>query len=361
MKATEKQAVDWLERSLSRSPGDFLGKNRTTCTECGRVIASTETRTHCFECGGEFCADGPSCGHELRVDYPGLKQIEDPVLLIELARKHLAEACYGRFHVDDSIWFSGFKFFIDFLENQIKPSDELAADLDGRPSALVEWLDANAENMVSQWVALKEMGRFVAYVDRRAIAGNLPDFFTSLTAQGMSGPVIWAGRPTMRSVWDFALAPLLVEEIRPGTIIELGTASGGGTTLWADLQKISGIPPNVVSMDIDPPEFSHEGVTLIHGDSNCIEEALTDDLLSALPHPWLIIEDAHVNIDGVLEHFDRFMHPGDYIVIEDVEAESVLGPFLLSRPGRYTVDTHYTDFFGHNATCAPDQIFRRGH
>lgn len=359
MKATEKQAVDWLERALAKSTADFLGRNGTTCTRCGRDIPATETRTHCFECGGNFCADGPTCDHTQRTEYPGFPLIEDPAVLVGLARKHLDEACYGRFHVDDSIWFSGFTVFIDYLENRVTTSEKFAADLEGRAPALVAWLDTHAHDVVSQWVSLKEMGRFVEYTDRRAIAGNLPDFFTSVTAQGMNGPVVWSGRPTMRSVWDFALAPLLVGEIRPQTIIELGTASGGGTTLWADLQKLSGLTPHVVSMDIDPPDFSHEGVTLLRGDSNRIAETLTDDLLASLPHPWLIVEDAHVNIGGVLEHLDRFLEVGDYVVVEDVEAESTLGAFLAARPGRYAVDTHYTDFFGHNATCAPDQIFRR--
>ncbi len=359
MKATEKQAVDWLERSLGKSDVDFLGCNGTTCTDCGRVITATETRTHCFECGGDFCADGLACDHKQHAEYPGLPLINDPKVLIGLARKHLAAACYGRFHVDDSIWFSGFTFFIDYLENRVTPSAEFAADLEGRMPALVEWLDAHAHDVISHWVSLREMGRFVEYTDRRAIAGNMADFFTSVTAQGMNGPVVWAGRPTMRSVWDFALAPLMVDEIKPQTIIELGTASGGGTTLWADLQKLNGLTPRVVSMDINPPEFEHEGVTLLRGDSNRVDETLTDDLLSALPHPWLIVEDAHVNIGGVLAHLDRYMQPGDYLIVEDVEAESVLGPFLSARPHRYQVDTQFTDYFGHNATCAPDQILRR--
>ncbi|MBY6382360.1 hypothetical protein HG717_00205 [Rhodococcus erythropolis] len=359
MKATEKQAVDWLERSLAKSRADFLGRNGVTCSRCGRDILATETRTRCFECGGDFCACRPTCDHEQRSLYRGFTLIEDPAELIPLARKYLAEACYGHFHVNDSIWFSGFTVFIDYLENRMTPSDEFAADLDGRSPDVVAWLDAHAHDVVSQWVSLKQMGRFVEYADRRAIAGTLPDFFTSITAQGMNGPVVWAGRPTMRSVWDFALAPLMVDEIQPKTIIELGSASGGGTVLWADLQKLNGLTPHVVSMDIDPPEFEHEGVTFLRGDSNRIDEGLPGDLLASLPHPWLIIEDAHVNIGDVLEHLDRFTQPRDYVIVEDVEAESTLGPFLAARPGRYQVDTRFTDFFGHNATCAPDQIFRR--
>ena len=129
MKATEKQAVDWLERSLAKSRADFLGRNGVTCSGCGRDILATETRTRCFECGGDFCACGPTCDHEQRSLYRGFTLIEDPAELIPLARKYLAEACYGHFHVNDSIWFSGFTVFIDYLENRMTPSDEFAADL----------------------------------------------------------------------------------------------------------------------------------------------------------------------------------------------------------------------------------------
>jgi hypothetical protein len=33
--------------------------------------------------------------------------------------------------------------------------------------------------------------------------------------------------------------------------------------------------------------------------------------------------------------------------------------FLDAHAGRYAVDTRYTDFFGRNATSAPNSIFRR--
>jgi cephalosporin hydroxylase len=359
MKATEKQAVDWLVRSLPKAPGDVLGKGRISCAGCGRQIAAAEARTHCLECGGNFCMTcDRGCDHDLRVDYPGFPEIDDPEVVVELARKHLAEAVYGRFHVNDSIWFSGFKFFIDYLEDQITPGDEPRADVEELAPAVIEWLNANVMQMLSQWVSLKEMGRFVDYFGRRAVAGSLPDYLTTLLSQGMNGPTMWAGRPTMRSVWDFALAPLMMEEIKPRTVIELGTASGGATILFADLQRISGLVPRVISVDIDPPELKHDGVTFLRGDSHRIEETLTDELLAEQPHPWLIIEDAHTNIHGVLEHFDRFVREGDYIVVEDVDAEAVFGRFLSERPGRYKVDTRYTDYFGHNTTCAPDQILR---
>lgn len=88
-----------------------------------------------------------------------------------------------------------------------------------------------------------------------------------------------------------------------------------------------------------------------------------------LPHPWFLTEDSHVNMTKVLEYFDAFTEPGDYICIEDtnpcvpsVSGQGLIkelgytefGPsklnelkkFLVERSGRYHVDQSYTDLFG---------------
>ena len=82
-----------------------------------------------------------------------------------------------------------------------------------------------------------------------------------------------------------------------------------------------------------------------------------------------MVEDAHVNLKGVLEYFDRFTQPGDYICVEDtnpivpgVVGQGLIkelgyvafGPqklnelksFLIGRSQRYLVNQRYTDFFG---------------
>jgi len=80
------------------------------------------------------------------------------------------------------------------------------------------------------------------------------------------------------------------------------------------------------------------------------------------------MEDAHVNMTKVLEYFDSFLQPGDYICVEDtnpfgpsVSGQGLIkeldftefGPaklnelreFLKGRSDRYHVDQRYTDFF----------------
>jgi hypothetical protein len=54
---------------------------------------------------------------------------------------------------------------------------------------------------------------------------------------------------------------------------------------------------------------------------------------------------------------DRFIVPGDYLYIEDSRSKiDAIETFLSKRSERYKVDTRYTDFFGRNATSAPDSI-----
>ena len=40
-------------------------------------------------------------------------------------------------------------------------------------------------------------------------------------------------------------------------------------------------------------------------------------ILQSMPHPWIVIEDAHINLINVLEHFHKYMIPGDYFIIDD--------------------------------------------
>jgi cephalosporin hydroxylase len=84
------------------------------------------------------------------------------------------------------------------------------------------------------------------------------------------------------------------------------------------------------------------------------------DLLRSAPHPFLVIEDAHINVHDVLMHIDGFLTKGDYLYVEDSRDKSGdLEKFSNARANRYKVDTRYTDFFGRNATCAANSIFVR--
>lgn len=104
-----------------------------------------------------------------------------------------------------------------------------------------------------------------------------------------------------------------------------------------------------------------------------IDEAFPEAMLKKCEHPWLLTEDCHVDLLGVLEHFHKYMEPGDYFIIDDTcpngpvvagqglldkhevkengsHKLDLLNSFLEKYSEYYKIDTFYTDRFGYNAS-----------
>jgi cephalosporin hydroxylase len=179
-------------------------------------------------------------------------------------------------------------------------------------------------------------------------------------SQGVAECMHWKSLPLFKTVFDFSLYSMLLWNLKPKTIIELGSGTGASSIWLADLMTMFGIDGNIYSVDLNKPELQYEAVTFIQGDCRRIDQVFTDDFLTTTPHPWLLVEDAHVNVCGVLNHFHRYLESGDYVVLEDSDRKrDEISQFVAEHPGCYKVDTHYTDFFGRNATCAQDSILVR--
>ena len=187
------------------------------------------------------------------------------------------------------------------------------------------------------------------------------------------------GCQLIKTADDQAILKELLYYLRPSTIIELGT---GGNAIWmADMLRLMEIECKIFSMDIDPTlieprvkKLKPSNVTFIKGDSYKIEESFPLSFLQELPHPWLIIEDAHENVSNILEYFQQYMKTGDYFIVEDTspllsthcgvgriykdrpykEAGSALlekvKSFLKKNDSSFKVDSFFTDFFGYNGT-----------
>ncbi|XP_068751305.1 rhamnosyl O-methyltransferase-like [Montipora capricornis] len=197
----------------------------------------------------------------------------------------------------------------------------------------------------------------------------------------------WRGVDIMKDPLDLAIVQQLLWELKPRTVIEFG-AYKGGSALWAaDMLKMFGCKSRVISVDIDlslldPEAKKSTHVEFIEGDSFQVEKIFPVEFLKTLEHPWFLVEDAHVNVEGILEYFDRFTEPGDYICIEDTNPLApgrigqglieelgyrVFGPkklnelktFLSGRSQRYMVDQRYTDMFGYNATWNTNGFLKR--
>jgi len=212
----------------------------------------------------------------------------------------------------------------------------------------------------------RRQGRFVDFESRVELLPDGPHsecdvgFYEFVTSQGVDECMHWKGVPLFKTVYDCSIYSMMLWEIRPGTVIELGSGMGSSAVWMADLLKVFDFKSHIYSVDLKKVELDYDGVTFIRGDCLTIETVFPSEFLEALPHPWLFTEDAHVNVCGVLTYFHQFFTVGDYVIVEDSRPKyDAIEKFMAQHPGCYKVDARYTDFFGRNATCSRDSIFVR--
>jgi hypothetical protein len=112
-----------------------------------------------------------------------------------------------------------------------------------------------------------------------------------------------------------------------------------------------------VGVDRVQPQQLDEGILFIQGDVANVKELLPPDILLTFHRPWLMIEDAHVNVFDVIHYMASVLRPKDYLIIEDsIAKQEVVLAGLGETEGHFAVDTYYTDFFGINATSAVNTI-----
>lgn len=179
----------------------------------------------------------------------------------------------------------------------------------------------------------------------------------------------YRGIPMLKNPFDLALYPLLLQQLQPRTLIEIGSHRGGSALWFADQRP----GMRVISIDLAPPaDASHPSVTFLKGDARDLGAVLMPD---DLERPLLVVEDSDHHCSttmAVLDYFDRWLRPGEYIVIEDgilsdmrVAEQYGGGPlraiheFLARRPGRYEIDRSLCDYFGRNVTWNVDGYLRR--
>ncbi len=186
----------------------------------------------------------------------------------------------------------------------------------------------------------------------------------------------WKGVPCVKNPFDFALYPLLVWQVKPGTIIEIGSNAGGSALWLADLLRLSGLSGTVVSVDIvEVKDVRDPRVRFLRGDANNLAATLSNAVLAQLPRPWLVVEDSshqYATCLSVMRFFDPLLKPGEYLVIEDgivddlgMQQQFDGGPnrairkFLEECGGRFLVDVGLCDFFGHNVTWNTNGYLRK--
>ncbi|MGW1498528.1 CmcI family methyltransferase [Streptomyces mirabilis] len=194
--------------------------------------------------------------------------------------------------------------------------------------------------------------------DREVLAALAFPVRNFVATQGVTDHLTWVGQPLYKTVFDLACYPMLIAELAPGTIIELGSGSGGSALWLADVAEAHGLRPVIISIDRTAVDLTDDRVSFRTGDVGHLDEVLTD--CADLPRPWLVIEDAHAHVRTVLDFFDARLTAGDYLLVEDSLAKrATLREFLRNSPHHYQLDTRYLDLLGENTSSAIDSILRR--
>ncbi|MCU0541346.1 MAG: class I SAM-dependent methyltransferase [Oscillatoriaceae cyanobacterium Prado104] len=197
-----------------------------------------------------------------------------------------------------------------------------------------------------------------------------------LLIQNASLNYSYRGVPMLKNPFDFALYPLLFWNLKPRTIIEIGSKSGGSALWFGDMLNNFGIDGHIYSIDIfKVTSVQHPRVTYMKGNGQALQEVLTPDFLNSLPRPLLVIEDADHSYETskyVLEFFHPYLKQEEYIVIEDgiisdleQDASYNSGPhkalkeFLSQHKGEYEIDSNFCDRFGYNMTWCTNGFLKK--
>lgn len=175
--------------------------------------------------------------------------------------------------------------------------------------------------------------------------------------------VTYNGIKAIRCPFDYVIYQMILFEVQPDLVIEIGTNVGGGTLYIADI--LNTIGNGVVhTMDIvniaDSKVEEHDRVTFFSGGWEEYDIEITKKF-----DKILVIEDSshsYKNTLDVMNKFHSIVSKDSYFIIEDGivnalgrEKEFDGGPLkaireFLPNHTNYTVERKWCDMFGKNAT-----------
>lgn len=175
--------------------------------------------------------------------------------------------------------------------------------------------------------------------------------------------ITYKGIKAIRCPFDYVIYQMIICEVQPDLVIEIGTNIGGGAYYVADL--LDSLGKGIIhTIDIvdqsDPKVKEHKRIEFFTEGWEKYDIELTKGFETIL-----IIEDAsHLYKDslGILNKFHNIVSKDSYFIIEDgiinelgLEKEYLGGPLksireFLSNHSNYIVDRKWCDMFGKNAT-----------
>ena len=188
--------------------------------------------------------------------------------------------------------------------------------------------------------------------------------FDSISIYGGHHKITYKGVKAIRCPFDYVMFQMIINEVKPDLIIEIGTNFGGSALYLADLLKVHNINGEIHSIDIN---------------DNAYENIKQNEMIKLFTNGWenydleltkkfqkiLVIEDSSHTYSctiGAINKFAPVVSLNSYMIVEDGIVDELNmskkfdgGPlkavreFLPQHP-EYVVDRSWCDMFGKNAT-----------
>jgi len=188
-------------------------------------------------------------------------------------------------------------------------------------------------------------------------------FFDTKSVEVGHHKLLYKNVPMIKCPFDYVMYQMIIFEVKPDLIIEIGTNRGGTALYLADLLTLSGCGV-VHTMDIVDIRFDemkqHERIRFFSGGFEGYDLKNTEGF-----ERILIIEDGshlYSDVKATLEKFKSVVSLDSYFIIEDGILDKLgwkdeydggpnkaIKEFIKKNPS-YIIDRKWCDMFGTNAT-----------
>jgi cephalosporin hydroxylase len=185
--------------------------------------------------------------------------------------------------------------------------------------------------------------------------------------------VQYRGVNYVKCPFDYVTYQMLINEVRPDLIIEIGTAYGGGALYMADI--LNNLNNGIVHT-IDIVQNSYDELVSNHPRIKTFFDGYQGyDINNTIGFKNILVIDdgSHVYEDVKLafNKFNKIVSVGSYYIIEDgildnldISTNFNGGPNravkeILEETSDYKIDRNWCDFFGENTTFNPNGFLKK--
>ncbi len=175
--------------------------------------------------------------------------------------------------------------------------------------------------------------------------------------------VTYRGVKAIRCPFDYVLYQMIISEVKPDLIIEIGTNAGGGSLYLSDLQQLNGYGVvhtiDIVDMVTNDLILSNKNIKRFLGgyESYDLDNTIGFNTI-------LVIDDGshtYQDVKNSLIKFNNLVSKNSYFIVEDGILNELgynnygggplkaIEEFLKENPS-YEINREICDFFGKNAT-----------